>query len=338
MGSATPAAVRKQIATGNPDPLYVLLGDDDVEKSALAAEFTELVDEGLRAFNVERVHAGDWTTGDALLKGVESIVEAVRTLPMMVPRRIVCVFQAEALLVPKRESQAGVRAGELLDALLGAPVPQTTLVLVSASIDKRRTIYKTLQKQATIVQCGAPEDVAGAERWVRARVAAGGVDIDSAAARLLGQRAGFPPRADPKNPHGDIGRLRGEVDRLLLYTLGQKKVSLEDAREMAGPAALQDDWAMTNAIEGGQTGEALRQLALMFDGGVPAPLILGQLGGMVRRKFPTVAPAEVEPAVDALFRTDLDLKRSAGDPRVLLERLVVELCAGGRTGAGPRPW
>ena len=31
-------------------------------------------------------------------------------------------------------------------------------------------------------------------------------------------------------------------------------------------------------------------------------------------------------AIEALFRTDLDLKRSAGDPRVLLERLVVELC------------
>ena len=38
----------------------------------------------------------------------------------------------------------------------------------------------------------------------------------------------------------------------------------------------------------------------------------------------------MRPAVDALFRTDLDLKRSAGDPRVLLERLVVELCAGKR--------
>ena len=58
------AAVRKQIQSGTPDPLYLLLGEDDVEKSALAAEFAELVDEGLRAFNVERIHAGDMTTGD----------------------------------------------------------------------------------------------------------------------------------------------------------------------------------------------------------------------------------------------------------------------------------
>ena len=49
---------------------------------------------------------------------------------------------------------------------------------------------------------------------------------------------------------------------------------------------------------------------------------------MVRSKFPTVAPQRLRPGVEAVFRTDLDLKRSAAEPRVLLERLVVELCAG----------
>ena len=35
---------------------------------------------------------------------------------------------------------------------------------------------------------------------------------------------------------------------------------------------------------------------------------------------------KVPAAVEALFRTDLALKSSGGDPRVLIERLVVELC------------
>ena len=59
----------------------------------------------------------------------------------------------------------------------------------------------------------------------------------------------------------------------------------------SGPAALQDDWAMTNAIEAGQAAEALRQLALMLDAGAPAEKILGQLGWLVRTKFPALAPA-----------------------------------------------
>ena len=35
------------------------------------------------------------------------------------------------------------------------------------------------------------------------------------------------------------------------------------------------------------------------------------------------------PAMDAVFRTDLALKSSGGDPRILLERLVVEMCGSG---------
>ena len=64
MPVATPAAVRKQIASGKPHPVYLLQGDATMEKSALAGEFAALVDEGLRAFNVERIDAADMTTGD----------------------------------------------------------------------------------------------------------------------------------------------------------------------------------------------------------------------------------------------------------------------------------
>jgi len=325
----TPAAVRKQIAEGATDPLYLIQGEDEVEKSALAGEFVELVDEGLRAFNVERVHAGDLTTGDRLADGVASIIDAARTLPMMSPRRLVIVLQAEALLAPKRESDAAARALERFEDFLKTPEPQTTLVLVAGTLDKRSRMFKLLTRQATIVACGVIEDQADAERWVRSRVNASGAEIEPAAARLLAERAG-----------ADVRRLRGEVDRLLLYALGQKTITLNDARELAGPAALQDHWAMTNAIEAGAAPEALRQLALVLDAGAAPEQVLGQLGWVVRAKFPQLAPAQVSAAVDAVFRTDLELKRtnrSSDQPRILLERLVVELCAGKRAqGFGPR--
>jgi len=325
VASLSPAAVLKQIAAGTPDPLYLLQGEDEVEKSALASAFADLVEEGLRAFNVERIHAGDFTTGDRLADGVGSIVAAVRTLPMMAPRRVVIVPQAETLLVPKRESEAAARALEQLDELFKEPEPQTTLVLVAAALDRRGKMFKTLQKHATIVECGIVADLADAERFVRTRVDAAGAAIDPAAARMVAQRAGT-----------DVRRLRADVERLMLYALGQKQITADDVREVTGPAALQDDWAMTNAIEAGRAGEALRQLALMLDAGAPPEKILGQLGWVVRAKFPGIAAASVRPAVDAVFRTDQDLKSSAGDPRVLLERLVVELCAGKRSAA--RRW
>ena len=47
MPVATVAAVRKQIGAGETDPVYLLLGEDEVEKSAVAHEFEELVEEGV---------------------------------------------------------------------------------------------------------------------------------------------------------------------------------------------------------------------------------------------------------------------------------------------------
>ena len=55
-------------------------------------------------------------------------------------------------------------------------------------------------------------------------------------------------------------------------------------------------------------------------------MMLGLLRSVVER---TVAPRDMPGGRDALLRTDLALKTSGGDPRVLLERLIVELCATG---------
>jgi DNA polymerase-3 subunit delta len=323
MAVITAAAARKQIGSGALGPLYLLLGEDDIEKSALAAEFAGVIDEELRAFNVDRIHAGDMTSGDRLAEGVAGLVAAARTLPMMAPRRVILVTQAETLLAPKRESDAAARALDELQRLIERPEADTTLVLVAGAIDRRSRMYKLLTKHAAVVECGAIEDQADAERWIRTRIVAAGAEIEPAAARRLAERAG-----------ADVKRLRGEVDRLLLYAMGQPRITVDDVREVGGAAALQDDWAMTNAIEAGRGGEALRQLALMLDTGAPPEKILGQLGWLVRTKFPALAPDRLASAVESVFRTDLALKTSAGDPRVLLERLVVELC--GRKGGGAR--
>jgi DNA polymerase III subunit delta len=327
MPLVSPAAVRRQIQAGSPDPLYLLLGEDDVEKSALAHEFEDLVEDELRAFNVETLHVGEATTGERVAAAVSTLIDAARTLPMMAPRRVVIVFQAGSLLVPKRESEPAERALNELERLVTTPEPQTTLVLVSSTIDKRSRMYKLLARHATLVECGAVEDLADAERWIRARVTAAGAGIEPQAARLLAERCGT-----------DVKRLRNDVERLLLYTLGQKVATVADVREIAGPGALQDDWAMTNAIEAGDAKAALRQLALLVESGAVPEKILGQLGWLVRTKFPVIAPGALRGAVESVFRTDGDLKRSAGDSRILLERLVVELCAGTRARAAGARW
>ena len=315
MPISTPSAVRHQINARHTDPIYLLFGDDEAEKARLAAAFAEVVEEELRPFNVDRLYGGEASVGDVLI--------AAQTVPMMSTRRVVLVLRAERLLMPKQESEGVARDLQALEAYIEAPQPHATVVFVASELDRRRRITSLLLSAATSVDCGGLKDAGDAQRWIRSRVASGGMQIEGDAVRLLVERAG-----------PDIARLRGDVERLLLYATGRRQVTVADVREVAGPAVGHDNWAVTRAIEQGSVATALRELALALEGGAVPLMLLGQLGWVARTKL---APGRVPAAVEALFRTDLDLKTSAGDPRVLLERLVVELCgaAGGPTPGAP---
>jgi len=330
MAVSTVAAVRKQIAQRRPDPIYLIVGDDDAEMSRLASDLSALVEEDLRAFNVERLYASDKVVTPG------AIAESARLLPMIAAHRVVVVLRAEKILKPKRRGKAdeiqaaddeeqGAVDSDALEAYVKKPEPTTVLAFVASDVDRTRRLYKALVKTATIVECWGlkPRDgrndprqtARQAEVLVKQAATEAGRQIDPAAARLVAERAGT-----------DIARLRGDVEKLMLYSAGTAKISLADAKEVVSAESSQDDWAVTNAISRGDTSEALRELGLALDSGGVVFQILGQLGWFVREKLVTIDPKRVRGAVEALFRTDIDLKSSGGDPRVQMERLVVELC------------
>jgi DNA polymerase-3 subunit delta len=298
------AALRKQIAAGETAPLYLLIGADDVEKSAMAGEFVEMVDEGLRAFNLDRFYGAETKVG--------TLLDAANTLPMMVPRRVVIVLEAEKLLIPKRESKAADEDLARLELFLKKPPPETSVVFVAGSLDLRRRIVKLLIKEAQVVDCGTIEDAADAERWLKARAARDGATLEPAAVRALLERAGL-----------DLVRLRSGLERLMLYAMGQPVITAEDVRQAvaAGPEA-QADFGIAKAIWRNDVRDALKELGLVLDAGAVPVMVMGQLRAAAE-KLP--AP-RLRAAIEAVFRTDLALKSSGGDPRILLERLTVELC------------
>lgn len=304
------AALRTQLAAGDTGPLYVLIGADDAEKAAVAGEFADMVDEGLRAFNVERFYGGETK--------VDRLIDSAMTLPMMSPRRVILVIDGEKLLVPKREGKTADEELERLSAFLESPPKETTVVFVCAALDQRRRVVKLLLKQAQCVDCGSIENAADAEKWVKARAAReGGPTLEPAAVKALVDRAGL-----------DLVRLRAGLERARLYSLGQPTVTADDIRQVvpAGPQA-QEEFGIANAVRDGDARGALTQLGAALDaGGVPF-VLLGQLR-WVAEKLP---PPRLRAGVDAVFRTDVALKSSGGDPRTLLERLVVELCGSPRS-------
>jgi DNA polymerase-3 subunit delta len=307
----TPQAFRAQVASGATDPVYIIIGDDDHEKSALAVALGEMVEEDLRAFNVERIYGGE--------SKVDALIDAASTLPMMAPRRVVVVAEAEKLLIPKRESKASEAEQARLEEFIKDPPSHATVVFVCGPIDRRRRVVQLLLKVAHVVDCGTIETEADAQRWVKTRATRDKVTFEPAAVAELVARAGL-----------DVARLRAGFDRLTLYAMGQSTVTADDVRQSvsAGPEA-QADWGIANAIQRNDVREALHELGLAFESGDVAVKILGQ----IRIAAEKLSGPRLRPAMDALLRTDIALKSSGGDQRILLERLVVEMCVDARRRA-----
>ena len=314
MPQLSPTALRTQLASGTVGPLYVLVGADVVERSSVAGEFAALVEEELQPFNVERCHGAD-TSADAL-------IDAANVFPLLAPRRVVIVLEAERMLTPKRESREVEEQAARLERFIESPSPSAVIVFECGALDMRRRVSKLLLREAQVVDCGSIEDEAAAERWLRARAARENAALEPAAVRALVDRAGL-----------DVGRLRAALERVALYAMGQKTVSAADVAESvaAGPE-VQADFGIAKAIWRDDTREALRELTRAMDAGAAPVLVLGQLRAAAER----LAPGRVSAGIAAVLRTDLALKSSGGEASVLLERLVVELCAAPARGARPR--
>ena len=335
-------ALRRNINAGKLDRVYVFLGEDIklVDRMVDAIEAT--IDVADRPFAVDRIYACE-ATGTPV-----DIAASCRSLPMLGDKRLVIVMRAERLLKPKRAAKAGSSGDEdeeaaadeestsidftALEDYLTSPSPFATLVFIATEIDRSRKFTKKLVEKAHVVTfggirsdpragpAGAGAAAAGARKFVMDEMMREGRTMEPAAVRVLVDRSGE-----------DISKLRGDLERLLLYVGDRKAIGAADVEEVAADGAtVVDDWAVTNALGAGDAARGLRELALRLERGDSPHAIVGQLRWWVSNRLAESSPDRVKPALEALLRTDLALKSSGGDDQVLLERLVVELTRGSK--------
>lgn len=323
-----PAEVRKQIKAGDTAPLYLLEGDDLQSRHDLAVEFASLVDEGLHAFNVQTFYANEATNAGARDQLIGDLLGAARTLPMMAPRRVLLVHEAEKLLSPRKgkddegDAPAAVPAGkrkksltptEELDEYLQSPEPLTTLVFVAGSLDANRRLVKVLRKHAVTVDCGTLSSEGDAAKWIKTRLEQDGTSMEPRAVKLLIEAVGL-----------SLGRLRPEIDKLVLFASGEPAITARHVQELVLPLSEPGrDFALGKAIWNSNARAALGELDAQFDEGAQPVMILGQIRAAAGRLQPD---ARARQGLDAVFRTDLAIKSSAGESRFLIERLIIELC------------
>ena len=327
---STVAEVRKQIKSGKTGPLYLLAGDDLQSRHDLAVEFANVVDEGLQAFNVQSFYANEATNAGGRDQLIGAVMSAARTLPMMSPRRVIIVHEADRLLAPKRAKEedssgeaepvkkgkraAALTPAEELEAYIQEPEPMTTLVFVSGPLDANRRVVKLLRAHADIVDCGTLSNPREAAMWITKRLEKDELAIEPKALALLLGTTGL-----------SLGRIRAEIDKMVLYAAGEATITAAHVRDLVIPhEESEGTFVLMEAVQNSNAPRALREVSALIDAGIQPPMILGQLRAATIRLRPD---SRVKSGLEAVFRTDVAIKSSAGTPQYLLECLVVELCA-----------
>jgi DNA polymerase-3 subunit delta len=314
-------SLRQRIAKRDLDTVHVLVGEDVRLMERTVDEIEATIDPADRPFAIDRLYAGEASASPP------DIVAAASTPSMLGGRRLVIVLRAERLLKPKRAARTEAEEPDAedeaidtaaLEAYVESPADCSSLIFVAVDMDRTRRLVKRLLAHAAITEMGAlaEGDPQARNGWLQEEVARHGRTLDPEAARLLVGRAA-----------GDIGKLRGDLERLLLYTEGRPKIGAADVREVVTEEFALDDWGVVNAIADGDTARALVETGRRLDRGDSPHQMIGQLRWWVSTRLAEGDPGRVRPALEALLRTDLALKGTGeiGDDRVLIERLVVEL-------------
>ncbi len=202
---------------------------------------------------------------------------------------------------------------EEFEAYVQRPEPTTTLVLETAGLDRGRRVAKLLLAHAAVVNCAELRTAEDLARWLSVRLDRDEMRIEPAATRALVDAVGL-----------DLGRIRSEIDKLVLYAAGESTITAAHVRDVVMPV---DDssgvFALIDFLKSGNAAAAAREVEALFESGSPGPMILG----LIRTAAGQLRPdARARRALSAVLDADLALKTSRGEPRYVLERLVVELC------------
>lgn len=202
-------------------PIYLLMGEDSYYIDLISNYIIDhvlSVDE--REFN-QVILYGKETNGS-------TIVDQARRYPMMSPRQVVVVRQAQAM--PGIEDLAYYAA---------KPLESTILVICyqGKSLDKRLTLYKSLSKVATIVETVQPRDYE-ISSWITDLFKIHNCSIEPKAVQMLADHIG-----------ADLQKIDHEVDKLLTrLPEGTRQVTAIDIEQNVGISKDYNVFELTRAL------------------------------------------------------------------------------------------
>ena len=234
-----------------------------------------------------------------------------------------------------------------LAAYIKRPNPSATLILTAKSIDKRKSLYKSLQKSGIkVLEFKATREQELAD-WIQKIASSNGKQIGGRAVETLIQNVG-----------GNLAMAAMEVKKLVSYVGEGTEIEPRHVEELVGRSRVDSAFDLSNAIGSRDAGRALSILGTLLDEGeseigivallrwqfmrilkgkdlesrgIAGDQIPAQLGvRYFKTEFLDVLRgfdfASARRAYLSLFDADVSLRGKMLGNRYILENLVISLC------------
>lgn len=267
-----------------------------------------------------------------------SVLDDLRTLPFLSPRRLVIVRNADAFLGKEANRDA-------LGRYLESPGDTGVLLLVGNTFDARLKISKLIQRVGEVTKCEVTRQFRTAA-WLAERAGVRDKRIEPAAVRALADLVG-----------NDLAVLDNEIEKLSLYAGSAPTITNEHVVALVGLQRDETVFGITDAIADGDARRAMQiwEQTWTMDASAPARAVGGLAWGLRRlidAKTAVMAGQPIEALarktwtdpqrlrsrldrwsldalqrqLDALLGADLAIKTGVSTPARAIERFIVEQC------------
>lgn len=227
------------VKNGNFVPVYLLMGTEPYYPDLACDEIIKYaLTDSERDFNQTVFYGLDTDAG--------TVASECRSYPMMAERRLVVVKEAQSM-----------KTLEDLATYAADPMESTVLVILmhGASADKRRSLYKNVQKKGVVLVSDALRDYE-MPQWITSFYKSRGLDIEPAAAALLAEYAGT-----------DMSRIMLETEKMQKnLPEGTVRVNAADIEKNVGISRQFSIFELTKALSYMKAEKALKIAAYIGNG------------------------------------------------------------------------
>lgn len=227
------------VKNGNFVPVYLLMGTEPYYPDLVCDEIIKYaLTDSERDFNQTVFYGLDTDAG--------TVASECRSYPMMAERRLVVLKEAQSM-----------KTLEDLATYASDPMESTVLVILmhGASADKRRALYKNVQKKGVVLVSDALRDYE-MPQWITSFYKSRGLDIEPAAAALLAEYAGT-----------DMSRIMLETEKMQKnLPEGTVRVKAADIEKNVGISRQFSIFELTKALSYMKAEKALKIAAYIGNG------------------------------------------------------------------------